>query len=76
MNKLWLIFSQAVSTKGILLSEALDSGSAFSYGAKPGNILIAIDGAPTNDARTLLDKVVSFIRGNEAKLKMLRKRKE
>ena len=66
----------AANIRGVLLSGVLDGGPAFRCGARPGDILISVDGTPTNDVRGLLDKVSSISPGNEAELKILRKGKE
>ncbi|QWE13496.1 Do family serine endopeptidase [Polynucleobacter sp. AP-Titi-500A-B4] len=66
----------AANIKGVLLSGVLNGGPAFRSGARPGDILISVDGTPTHDVRGLLDKVSSINPGNEAELKILRKGKE
>jgi serine protease DegQ len=43
---------------------------------KPGDVLIAVNGKPINDVRSLLNQIAQISPGNDAKLTILRKGKE
>lgn len=64
------------NTEGVLLSGVLEGGPAARGGAKPGDVLIAINGQPIKDVRGLLNQVAQINPGNQAKLTVLRKNKE
>jgi serine protease DegQ len=65
----------ASNTQGVLLSGVLEGGPADRAGAKPGDVLIAVNGQPIKDVRELLSKVSELKPGAEATLSMLRKTK-
>ena len=64
------------STEGVVLSGVLEGGPAARGGAKPGDVLIAVNGNTTKDVRQLLNQIAQIGPGNEANLKILRKDKE
>ena len=64
------------STEGVVLSGVLEGGPAARGGAKPGDVLIAVNGNTTKDVRQLLNQIAQIGPGTEANLKILRKDKE
>jgi serine protease DegQ len=64
------------NTSGVLLSGVLEGGPAARGGAKPGDVLIAVNGKPITDVRSLLNQIAQINPGNDAKLTILRKGKE
>jgi len=64
------------NTSGVLLSGVLEGGPAARGGAKPGDVLIAVNGNPITDVRSLLNQIAQISPGNDAKLTILRKGKE
>lgn len=64
------------NTQGVLLSGVLQGGPAARGGIKPGDVLIAVNGKPINDVRSLLNQIAQISPGNDAKLTILRKGKE
>ena len=64
------------TTEGVLLSGVLEGGPAARGGIKPGDVLIAVNGNPTKDVRSLLNQIAQISPGNQAKLTVLRKGKE
>jgi len=64
------------NTSGVLLSGVLEGGPAARGGAKPGDVLIAVNGKPITDVRSLLNQIAQISPGNDAKLTILRKGKE
>ena len=66
----------ASGTEGVLLSGVLEGGPAARGGAKPGDVLIAVNGKPITDVRSLLNQIAQISPGNDAKLTILRKGKE
>ncbi|MBU3619025.1 Do family serine endopeptidase [Polynucleobacter sp. JS-Fieb-80-E5] len=64
------------NTQGVLLSGVLEGGPAARGGVKPGDVLIAVNGKPINDVRSLLNQIAQISPGNDAKLTILRKGKE
>ena len=65
----------ASSTEGVLLSGVLEGGPADRGGAKPGDVLIAVNNQATKDVRQLLNQIAQLGPGNEATIKVLRKGK-
>ena len=64
------------NTEGVLLSGVLEGGPAARAGVKPGDVLIAANGNPIKDVRSLLNQIAQISPGNDAKLTILRKGKE
>ena len=64
------------NAEGVLLSGVLEGGPAARGGVKPGDVLIAVNGKPTKDVRSLLNQIAQISPGNDAKLTILRKGKE
>ena len=64
------------NTVGVLLSGVLEGGPAARGGVKPGDVLIAVNGNPVKDVRSLLNQIAQIPPGNDAKLAILRKGKE
>jgi len=64
------------NTIGVLLSGVLEGGPAARGGVKPGDVLIAVNGNPVKDVRSLLNQIAQIPPGNDAKLTILRKGKE
>ncbi len=64
------------NTVGVLLSGVLESGPAARGGAQPGDVLIALNGKPIQDVRSLLNQVAQITPGNDIKLTILRKGKK
>ena len=63
------------ATEGVLLSGVLEGGPADRGGAKPGDVLIAVNNQATKDVRQLLNQIAQLAPGNEATIKVLRKGK-
>ena len=59
-----------------MLSGVLEGGPAARGGAKPGDVLIAVNGNPVKDVRSLLNQIAQIPPGNDAKLAILRKGQE
>jgi serine protease DegQ len=53
----------------------LEGGPADRGGAKPGDVLIAVNTQATKDVRQLLNQIAQLGPGNEATIKVLRKGK-
>jgi len=64
------------NTEGVILSGVLEGGPADRGGAKPGDVLIAVNTHATKDVRQLLNQIAQLGPGNEATIKVLRKGKE
>ena len=64
------------NTEGVLISGVLENGPAARGGIKPGDVLIAVNGNPIKDVRSLLNQIAQISPGNVAKLTILRKGKE
>jgi serine protease DegQ len=64
------------NTEGVILSGVLEGGPAERGGAKPGDVLIAVNNQATKDVRQLLNQIAQLGPGNEATIKVLRKGKE
>jgi len=64
------------NTEGVILSGVLEGGPADRGGAKPGDVLIAVNSQTTKDVRALLNQIAQLGPGNEARIKVLRKGKE
>ena len=62
-------------TQGVLLSGILEGGPADRAGAKPGDVLTAVDGQQIKDVRELLSRVSELKPGSEAILSTQRKDK-
>jgi serine protease DegQ len=62
-------------TQGVLLSGILEGGPADRAGAKPGDVLTAVDGQQIKDVRELLSRVSELKPGSEATLSTQRKDK-
>lgn len=66
----------AGTTEGVVLSGVLEGGPADRAGAKPGDVLVAVNNQATKDVRQLLNQIAQQGPGNEATIKVLRKGKE
>ncbi|MBU3629836.1 Do family serine endopeptidase [Polynucleobacter sp. AP-Melu-500A-A1] len=66
----------AGNIEGVILSGVLEGGPAERGGAKPGDVLIAVNNQSTKDVRQLLNQIAQLGPGNEATIKVLRKGKE
>ena len=64
------------NAQGVLLSGVLEGGPADRAGAKPGDVLTAVNGQPIKDVRELLSKVSELKPGADATISALRKNKE
>jgi serine protease DegQ len=64
------------NTEGVILPGVLEGGPADRGGAKPGDVLIAVNSQTTKDVRALLNQIAQLGPGNEARIKVLRKGKE
>ena len=64
------------NAQGVLLSGILEGGPADRAGAKPGDVLTAVNGQPIKDVRELLSKVSELKPGADATISALRKNKE
>ncbi len=60
------------NTKGVLITEVLQSSPAANAGMKTGDILIGIDGKVIGDSNTMLETVANLPPGKIAMLKVLR----
>ena len=65
----------ASATEGVLLSGVLEGGPADRGGAKPGDVLVAVNNQTIKDVRQLLNQIAQLGPGNEATIKVLRKGK-
>lgn len=62
--------------RGTLISEVLRGGPADKAGIKPGDILIAVNGAPVNDSAGMLGLIAALPPGQLATLKVVRSQAE
>jgi len=62
--------------RGTLISEVMRGGPADKAGVKPGDILIAVNGAPVNDSAGMLGLVAALPPGEQATLKVVRNKTE
>lgn len=63
-------------TQGVLLSGVLEGGPADRGGAKPGDILVSLNGFKIQDVRSLLTEVAKLEPGSDATVIAIRKNKE
>ena len=61
------------STEGAIINGVLSGGPADKAGAKPGDVLVSIDGKPIVDPKSVLNVVSGISPGSPAKLKLKRK---
>ena len=66
----------AGNTEGVLLSGVLEGGPADRGGAKPGDVLNAVNNQATKDVRQLLNQIAQLGPGNDAKIEVKRKGKD
>jgi len=66
----------AGNTEGVILSGVLEGGPADRGGAKPGDVLVAVNNQATKDVRQLLNQIAQLGPGSEATIKVLRKGKD
>ncbi len=59
-------------TKGVLINEVKKGGAAEKAGMKRGDVVVAINGEPTDDLNILRNKVAGMLPGTEVKIKILR----
>ncbi|HQT81559.1 MAG: 2-alkenal reductase [Ferrovum sp. 37-45-19] len=60
------------NTQGALLSGILSQGPADKAGAKPGDILIEVNGHPINDSQDMLNQVAMLTPNTQTTIKVLR----
>lgn len=58
--------------KGAIIAGVLRSGPADKAGMKPGDVLLAVDGKPVTDPRSMLNLVAGLTPGETAKLRVRR----
>jgi serine protease DegQ len=63
-------------TQGVLLSGVLEGGPADRGGAKPGDVLTALNGYKIQDVRELLTRVAELQPGSDTTITVIRKNKE
>jgi serine protease DegQ len=61
------------TTEGAILNGVLSGGPADKAGAKPGDVLVAIDGKPIADPQGVLNVVTGIAPGSTAQMKVKRK---
>lgn len=77
LNKELLVsLSLPINTAGVLLSGVLEGGPADKGGARPGDVITAVNSNPTKDVRQLLNQIAQIRPGDQANLKILRKNQE
>jgi Do/DeqQ family serine protease len=59
--------------EGAIINGVLNGGPADKAGAKPGDVLVSIDGKPIVDPQSVLNVVTGIAPGNAAQLKLKRK---
>jgi len=64
------------STNGVLLRGILRGGPADRAGLKPGDILLAIEGAPIKDTNSMLNLVAALAPGKPASIRVRRDNKD
>lgn len=67
---------QLASTNGVLLAGILRGGPADRAGLKPGDILLAIEGAPVKDPNSMLNLVAALVPGKPASIRLRRDNRE
>lgn len=58
--------------KGAIIAGVLRNGPADKAGMKPGDVLLAVDGKPVTDPRSMLNLVAGLTPGETAKLRVRR----
>jgi len=61
------------TSEGAIIKGVLNGGPADKAGAKPGDVLVSIEGKPIVDPQSVLNAVTSIAPGSAAKLKLKRK---
>jgi len=61
------------TTQGAIINGVLNGGPADKAGAKPGDVLVSIDGKPIVDPQSVLNVVAGIPPGTAAKVKLKRK---
>jgi Do/DeqQ family serine protease len=61
------------SAEGAIINGVLNGGPADKGGAKPGDVLLAIDGRAVSDPQSVLNLVTGLAPGTQAKMKVRRK---
>jgi Do/DeqQ family serine protease len=61
------------TAEGAIIKGVLNGGPADKAGAKPGDVLVAIEGKPIVDPQSVLNVVTSIAPGSAAKMKVKRK---
>ena len=61
------------TSEGAIIKGVLNGGPADKAGAKPGDVLVAIEGKPIVDPQSVLNVVTGIAPGSAAKLKLKRK---
>lgn len=64
------------SAKGALISEVVNDSPADKSGVKPGDILIAVNGRSVADSTAMLNLISALQPGQQARLKIIRERRE
>ncbi len=59
--------------EGVIINGVLSGGPADKAGVKPGDVLVAIDGKPVVDPRSVLNLVTGIVPGSAARMKFKRK---
>jgi serine protease DegQ len=63
-------------TPGALISEVVNGSPADKAGVRPGDILTAVDGKPVPSSNAMLEVVAALKPGDNARLKLIRERRE
>jgi Do/DeqQ family serine protease len=61
------------ASEGAIIKGVLNGGPADKAGAKPGDVLVAIEGKPIIDPQSVLNVVTSIVPGSATKMKVKRK---
>jgi serine protease DegQ len=61
------------TAEGAIIKGVLNGGPADKAGAKPGDVLVAIEGKPITDPQSVLNVVTGIAPGSAAKMKLKRK---
>ena len=67
---------QLAEPGGALISEVMSGGPAEKGGVRPGDILIAVNGKPVSRSSVMLDLVAGLKPGQNARLTVIRERRE